>query len=69
MAYLAKCLQIGRTSATISSPYSINGNMLVGFLFLSSLEDVSAIIKFKGVPVNKATIFIVFTEFSFSGKI
>ena len=47
----------------------MKGNIPVGFLFLSSLEDVSAIIKFRGVPVNKATIFIVFTEFSFSGKI
>ena len=71
MAYLHKCLQIGRTSATTSSPYSMNGNIPVGFLFLSSFEDVSTITKFKGVPENKATIFIVYTEFSFSfsGKI
>ena len=65
MAYLAKCLQIGSTSATISSPYSMNGNIPVGFLFLSSFEDVSAITIFRGVPVNKATIFIIYTEFSF----
>jgi hypothetical protein len=43
----------------------MNGNIPVGFLFLSSFEDVSAITIFRGVPVNKATIFIIYTEFSF----
>jgi hypothetical protein len=41
----------------------MNGNIPEGFLFLSSLEDVSAINIFKGVPVNKQTISIIYTEF------
>lgn len=41
----------------------MNGNIPEGFLFLSSLEEVSAIIIFKGVPVNKATISIIYTAF------
>ena len=47
----------------------MNGNIPVGFLFFISFEDASAITKFKGVPANKATIYIVYPQFLFSGKI
>jgi len=57
-------LQIGKTFGIITafspSPYSINGNIPVGFLFLSSFKEESFTYTiFNGVPVKLATTRIV----------